>query len=657
MRALDSVDSQNYQQVVDTLNTMAYHYYVLDSPIASDWEYDTLYHKLKAYEDAHPDSISPSSPTQRVGDVPLSEFSKHTHIKRMWSLDDIFDDTELEEWLRRIHKTHPHATFTCSPKFDGASLNLFYDGGLLRSATTRGNGIEGELVTQNARTIFSIPLQIPHKEPIEIRGEVLIAKNDFESLNAQRFKDNLPLFANPRNAAAGSLRQLDSKITAKRPLRFMPWGVGEGLAQNQSFYEVLKSLESFGFAPMPFLEHCADKEGIINAYRKLLDVRESYPLTLDGMVIMLDEIIAQEQLGWTIKSPRFACAYKFPAVEKTSIIKNIVFQVGRTGVITPVAELEPVEIEGAMIARATLHNFSEIAKKDIRIGDRVIIIRSGDVIPKIISSIHTLRDGSQVRIQPPTLCPECAQELLVEEILIKCQNLNCPARVKESIVHFASKKALNIDGLGEKIVYELFERGLVRQILDLYTLKEEDLLRLDGWQQKRAQNLLQSIKNTYGIELWRLINAFGIEHIGEGASKKLAKQFGLRVFDVSEAEILRIGGFGEEMARSLCEFNHANTSLIATMLEIISPTIPYTHSVVDSPFADKSVVITGTLSAPREHFVEILENLGARVSSSVSSKTDFLLCGDNAGSKLTKAQNLGIQILSEEEFWAMANPS
>lgn len=650
MQTLDSIDSQNYHFVIDTLNKMAYHYYVLDSPIASDAEYDALYHKLKAYEEAHPDSIVPNSPTQRVGDVPLSEFSKNTHIKRMWSLDDVFDEAELEEWLKRIQKTHPYATFTCSPKFDGASLNLLYEGGLLQSATTRGNGIEGELVTQNARTIFSIPLQIPYKEQIEIRGEVLIAKDDFTSLNTQRLTDNLPLFANPRNAAAGSLRQLDSKITAKRPLRFMPWGVGAIHTQKQSFYEILKSLESFGFAPMPFLVHCTDKEEIIKTYQNLLNTRETYPLMLDGMVIMIDEMAIQEQLGWTIKSPRFACAYKFPAVEKTSIIKDIVFQVGRTGVITPVAELEPVEIEGAMIARASLHNFSEIAKKDIRIGDRVVIIRSGDVIPKIISSIHTLRDGSQVRIQPPTLCPECAQELLLEEILIKCQNLNCPARVKESLVHFASKKALNIDGLGEKIVYELFDKGLVRGILDLYKLKEEDLLKLEGWKQKRAQNLINGIKNTYGIELWRLINAFGIEHIGEGASKKLAKIFGTRVFSISETEILGIDGFGEEMARSLCEFNHANKELIETMLEIIQPKVQQREVVLDSVFAGKNVVITGTLSAPRGHFVEILESLGAKVSSSVSSKSDYLLCGENAGSKLAKAQNLGVQILSEEDL-------
>ncbi len=652
MQSLDSIDSKNYHQAIDTLNKMAHHYYVLDSPIASDAEYDTLYHKLKAYEDANPDSISPNSPTQRVGDVPLSEFSKNMHLKRMWSLDDIFADDELGEWLHRIHKSNPHATFTCSPKFDGASLNLLYENGLLQSATTRGNGIEGELVTQNAKTIFSIPLQIPYKEQIEIRGEVLIAKDDFESLNAQRLAENLPLFANPRNAAAGSLRQLDSKITAKRPLRFMPWGVGAIHTQPKSFYDTLKSLESFGFTPMPFLEHCTDKAGIIHAYQTLLNLRESYPLMLDGMVIMIDEFEIQEQLGWTIKSPRFACAYKFPAVEKTSIVKDIVFQVGRTGVITPVAELEPVEIEGAMIARATLHNFSEIAKKDIRIGDRVVIIRSGDVIPKIISSIHSLRDGSQTKVTSPTLCPECGEELLIEEILIKCQNLNCPARVKESIVHFASKKALNIDGLGEKIVYELFDKGLICGILDLYTLKEEDLLALPGWKQKRAQNLLQSIHNTYGIDLWRLVNAFGIEHIGEGASKKLAKHFGLGVFGVDETEILQIDGFGEEMAKSLCEFNHANAELIATMLQIIKPKVPDVNFAKDSMFANKSVVITGTLSAPREHFVEILESLGARISSSVSSKTDFLLCGENAGSKLTKAQNLGIKILSEKDLRA-----
>ena len=685
------LDSQSYKDGTEKLKKMAYAYYVLDEPIASDEQYDTLYHALKEYESTHPSEIDYTSPTQRIGDTPLEEFEKGKHIKRMWSLDDVFNTQELREWLKRILKVFPNARFVCSPKFDGASLNLLYENGMLVSALTRGNGTQGEQVLQNARTIRSIPLQIPYAEKIEIRGEVVISKDDFDTLNNTRAKEGLSLFANPRNAAAGSLRQLDSKITAKRPLRFMPWGVGECTLKTSSFYEILKNIESFGFSTLPFLHLCAvdsqivtknapknapslfDDENnesnlesiesaldslqkqILQAYEELKEARESYQIMLDGMVVMVDSLQMQDSLGWTIKSPRFACAYKFPAVEKVSRLVDVTFQVGRSGAITPVAELEPIEIEGATITRATLHNFSEIKRKDIHINDKVVVIRSGDVIPKIIKPLSALRDGSEREIIAPTLCPVCGEELLIEEILIKCQNLNCHARVKESIIHFASKKALNLDGLGEKIVYELFDKGLISGILDLYNLKKEELLALEGWKEKRANNLLQSIQNTIGVELWRLINALGIEHIGEGASKKLARQFGLSVFDLSVEQITQIDGFGEEMAKSLCEFSHANKALIAQIFTLLKPSIPQLDiSATNSAFADKSVVITGTLSQPREHFVEILESLGARVSSSVSAKTDFVLCGENAGSKLTKAQTLGVKVLNEEEFRELA---
>ncbi len=681
------LDSQSYKDGVEKLKKMARAYYVLDEPIASDEQYDILYHALKEYESTHPSEIDYTSPTQRIGDTPLEEFEKGEHIKRMWSLDDVFNTQELREWLKRILKVFPNVRFVCSPKFDGASLNLLYENGILVSALTRGNGAQGEQVLQNARTIRSIPLQIPYPEKIEIRGEVVISKDDFDTLNNTRANENLSLFANPRNAAAGSLRQLDSKITAKRPLRFMPWGVGECTLKTSSFYEILKNIESFGFSTLPFLRLCVMdskiqensaknayslfdntntesslestldslQNQISQVYEELKSVRESYHIMLDGMVVMVDSLQMQDALGWTIKSPRFACAYKFPAVEKVSRLIDVTFQVGRSGAITPVAELEPIEIEGATITRATLHNFSEIKRKDIRINDKVVVIRSGDVIPKIIKPLSTLRDGSERKIITPTLCPVCDEELLIEEILIKCQNLNCPARVKESIIHFSSKKALNIDGLGEKIVYELFDKGLISGILDLYSLKKEGLLALEGWKEKRANNLLQSIQNTIGVDLWRLINALGIEHIGEGASKKLARQFGLDVFDLSVEQITQIDGFGEEMAKSLCEFSHTNKALIAQIFALLKPTIPQPDiNATNSAFANTSVVITGTLSQPREYFVEILESLGARVSSSVSAKTDFVLCGENAGSKLAKAHTLGVKVLNEEEFRKLA---
>ncbi|WP_439898167.1 NAD-dependent DNA ligase LigA [Helicobacter cholecystus] len=644
---------QNYIQVIEKLNTMAYAYYVLDNPIATDEEYDLLYHKLKEFELTHPHLISPSSPTQRVGDAPLNEFEKNQHLQRMWSLDDIFNENELQEWIERVHKLNPEATFTCSPKFDGASLNLLYDNGLLQSATTRGDGRMGELVTQNAKTIRSIPLQIPYQDQIEIRGEVLMTKDNFQIINQERLQNGENLFANPRNAAAGSLRQLNSHITSKRNLIFVPWGVGAHHSTHSSFYSLLSEIFSFGFFIPPFIQHCKTPKEVQEAYTHILQSRQEYPMMLDGMVMIVDEIPLQEKLGFTIKSPRFACAYKFPAVEKSSKILSITLQVGRTGVITPVAELELVEIEGAMISRATLHNFSEIEKKDIRVGDRVIIIRSGDVIPKIIKPIKEVRDGSEQIINKPTYCPICQSELLIEEKFIKCQNLSCEARKIESLIHFVSKKALNIDGLGEKIIQQLYEQKLIKNLEDIFSLTYEQLFKLEGWKEKKVKNTLQSIENCRGIELWRFINALGIEHIGEGASKKLQESFALDTFKKEYEDIIALEGFGEEMARSFDEFRRVNAHQIQTLLSILQPQCPQKHIHSDSIFMGKNIVLTGTMSQDRESIKILLESFGAKVVSSVSKKTDFVIFGQSAGSKLDKAQKLGVKCLSEEEFNAL----
>lgn len=647
------ITPQNYIQVIEKLNTMAYAYYVLDNPIATDEEYDLLYHKLKEFELTHPHLISPSSPTQRVGDTPLNEFEKNQHLQRMWSLDDIFNENELQEWIERVHKLNPEATFTCSPKFDGASLNLLYDNGLLQSATTRGDGRIGELVTQNAKTIRSIPLQIPYQDQIEIRGEVLMTKDNFQIINQERLQNGENLFANPRNAAAGSLRQLNSHITSKRNLIFVPWGVGAHHSTHSSFYSLLSEIFSFGFFIPPFIQHCKTPKEVQEAYTHILQSRQEYPMMLDGMVMIVDEIPLQEKLGFTIKSPRFACAYKFPAVEKSSKILSITLQVGRTGVITPVAELELVEIEGAMISRATLHNFSEIEKKDIRVGDRVIIIRSGDVIPKIIKPIKEVRDGSEQIINKPTYCPICQSELLIEEKFIKCQNLSCEARKIESLIHFVSKKALNIDGLGEKIIQQLYEQKLIKNLEDIFSLTYEQLFKLEGWKEKKVKNTLQSIENCRGIELWRFINALGIEHIGEGASKKLQESFALDTFKKEYEDIIALEGFGEEMARSFDEFRRVNAHQIQTLLSILQPQCPQKHIHSDSIFMGKNIVLTGTLSQDRESIKILLESFGAKVVSSVSKKTDFVIFGQSAGSKLDKAQELGVKCLSEEEFNAL----
>lgn len=658
---------EEYLQAIEHLNLWAKHYYVLDDPIASDEEYDTLYRKVKDYELKNPHEIAPDSPTQRVGDKVLEFFSKSTHIQRMWSLEDVFNLQELQDWIERILRGSNCETlnFFISPKFDGASLNLLYEDGILKSAATRGDAFIGENVTQNARTIPSIPLKIAYKGRIEIRGECVIAKDDFEKLNLERLQQGENLFANPRNAAAGSLRQLDPKITAKRKLQFIPWGVGAydiadfmesmNKTSQNSFFALMEQIYALGFQKSPFVELCNNIQEIETAYSHLISKRDSYPITLDGMVVCVDSIPLQGKLGFTIKAPRFACAYKFPAIEKKAKILGITLQVGRTGVITPVAELEPIRIEGAKVSRATLHNFDEITKKDIQINDFVILIRSGDVIPKIIKSLPALRDGTQTPCPIPTKCPICKSELLIEEKLIKCQNLSCEARVKNAIIHFASKKALNIDGLGEKIVEMLFDTGKIHSIEDLFYLQPNDLEGLEGFKDKKIGNLLNAIAATRGVELWRFINALGIEHIGEGASKKLANAFGLEFYKKTYEDFIILEGFGEEMAASLSEFCKVNLERLLRLLKIISPLCSAQPLVQDSKIKGKTFVITGTLSKAREDYQELLESLGAKVSGSVSKKTDFLLCGANAGSKLTKAQDLGVKIINEEDFKTLLN--
>ncbi|CAM2863979.1 NAD-dependent DNA ligase LigA [Helicobacter burdigaliensis] len=642
-----------YLKAIDTLNLWAKHYYVLDDPLASDEEYDLLYHKVKEFEEKNPTLCAKNSPTQRVGDKILDSFNKSSHIERMWSLDDVFDTAELKAWMERMEKYGSNLLYSLDPKFDGASLNLLYEDGNLIKAATRGDAFIGEEVTQNAKTIQSIPLSIPYKERIEIRGECVIPKDDFEILNKEREARGENLFANPRNAAAGSLRQLDSSITAKRKLQFIPWGVGYCSMQEDSFFALMEKIRSFGFISSPFSKTCKSLEEIQELYTKLIAQRDTYPIMLDGMVIRLDDIPLQKSLGFTIKSPRFACAYKFPALEKRAKILDIALQVGRSGVVTPVAILEPVLIEGAKVSRATLHNFDEISKKDIQINDSVILIRSGDVIPKIIKSLPALRDGTQKKCKIPTHCPICGKELLIEEKLIKCQNLNCEARVKNSIIHFASKKALNIDGLGDKIVELLYDMEKIKSIEDLFSLKFSDLENLEGFKEKKINNLLKAIKDTKGVDLWRFINALGIEHIGEGASKKIASTFGLDFYLKTHEDFMALEGFGCEMANSLVEFLEVNKERIINLLTLLTPNVQKEDSLPSSPFSNKTLVITGTLSQKREFYEELLEKVGAKVSSSVSKKTDFLLCGEDAGSKLKKAQDLGVKILNEKEFKEM----
>jgi len=645
--------NEQYNQNIETLKKWAHAYYVEDNPIATDEEYDRLYHAVLDYETAHPDEVAEDSPTQRVGGVVREAFSKAKHLRRMWSMEDVFSAGEVQEWLDRVEKHVGKSLYFCEPKFDGASMNLLYDGGRLIRAITRGDGVVGEEVTDNVRTIRSVPLQIDYPDLIEIRGEVVIRKEDFDAINAERLKEGEAPFANPRNAAAGSLRQLDSSVTARRRLVFYPWGVGENTLPHTRLSEKMHFIYDLGFLHPPFEKPCRTLEEIEDFYQFLISKRDAIPMMMDGMVIKVDEIDKEEQLGYTVKFPKWMCAYKFPAVEKVTKLLDVTLQVGRTGVITPVAEIEPVNIEGAMVSRATLHNFDEIERMDIRIGDQVIIIRSGDVIPKITKVLKDRRTGEERPITRPTHCPTCGSELLDEGALIKCQNLACPDRVVGAIIHFASRKCMEIDGLGSKIVEQLVAAGRIHDILDLYSLRYEDLEGLEGFKEKKITNLLHAIAATRGTPLHRLINALGIEHIGEVASRALAEHFGLGIVDATFDEIIAIDGIGEEMAASLLEFMRVNRDKVLRLFEIIQPAVEKKVEATDNPFKGKTVVLTGTMSCPRGEIKAMLEDLGAKVTGSVSKKTDYVIYGEDAGSKLNKAESLGVATLSEDEMRAL----
>jgi len=642
--------NKQYQEKTDTLKKWAYAYYVEDNPIATDEEYDTLYHEVLDYENAHPGEVLLDSPTARVGGVVREEFSKAKHIKRMWSMEDVFTIEEVQEWLDRTVKNVGECSYFCEPKFDGASMNLLYKEGSLVRAITRGDGVVGEEVTDNVRTIRSVPLSIDYKEEIEIRGEVVIRKDDFDIINREREVEGEQTFANPRNAAAGSLRQLDSSITAKRRLVFYPWGLGENSLEELKLSQKMDFVYKQGFIKPPYAQECNSIEEIEAFYHKLIALRDEIPVMMDGMVVKVDEVSLQEELGYTVKVPKWMCAYKFPAVEKVTKVNAITIQVGRTGVLTPVAEVEPVNLDGAMIARATLHNFDEIERKGLMVGDSVILIRSGDVIPKITKVLTDRRDGSQLAIERPTQCPTCHSEVLDEGTLIKCQNLDCPDRVVNSIIHFAKKGCMNIDGLGSKIVEILVKEEKIKDILGLYHLKYEDMEGMEGFKEKRINKLLDAIADTKSVPLHRLISAMGIEHIGEVAGKSLALEFGLGIVDATLEQVVAIDGIGEEMANSLLEFMRVNHDFVLKLFDEIEPTVEEKVEAKENPFKDKTVVLTGSMSVSRGVVKEMLEKLGAKVSGSVSKKTDFLVYGEDAGSKFTKAESLGVKTLTEDEM-------
>lgn len=636
-----------YLEAIEKLNLWAKAYYTHDEPLASDAEYDELYAKVVEFENTNPNYISPNSPTQRVGDDTSAKFSEIEHIAPMWSMENVTNFDELKAWIKRGNKAG--LKFYCEPKFDGSSMNLLYENGKLVCASTRGNGKVGEDITQNALMITSVPKSIDYKEQIEIRGEVVIGKGDFELINKDRFLNGESPLANPRNAAAGSLRQLDPNITASRKLKFIPWGIGANTLLFKTHSEVMEFITKLGFLRDDFVKVSSSLDDVQNAYNELVKMRENKDIMMDGMVVRVDNLLSSQDLGYTVKFPKFMVAYKFPPLEKTTKVLGVCLQVGRSGIVTPVAELEPVSIDGAVVRNATLHNFCEIKRLELMIGDYVTIIRSGDVIPKILSVFKDRRDGKEVAITKPINCPVCNSKLYEEDIFIKCQNLDCKARVVNSLIYFASKNCMDIDGLGTKIVELLFNEGKISKIIDIYHLKASDFKGLDGFKDKKITNLLTAIENSKNSSLYRFITALGIEHIGEVAARKIANSFGNEWLNANKDDILGLDGFGEAMSESFTLFISINRAEILELLEIIKPKANKLE-IKESIFSGKTVVITGTLSKSRDFFKEELIKMGAKVSSSVSKKTDFVLAGDDAGSKLEKANEFGVRVIDESEF-------
>ncbi|EAH4976435.1 NAD-dependent DNA ligase LigA [Campylobacter coli] len=621
-------------------------YYEKDEPLASDEEYDALIRELRVFEEQNKDEISKDSPTQKIAPTIQSEFKKIAHLKRMWSMEDVFDESELRAWAKRAKC---EKNFFIEPKFDGASLNLLYENGKLVSGATRGDGEVGEDITLNVLEIDNIPKTINYKEKIEIRGEVVILKDDFEKINEKRALLNQSLFANPRNAASGSLRQLDTSITKERNLKFYPWGVGENTLNFTKHSEVMQFIRELGFLKDDFIKLCTNLDEVLKAYNELLSLRDKKPMMMDGMVVRVDDLALCKELGHTVKFPKFMAAFKFPALEKTTRLIGVNLQVGRSGVITPVAVLEPVNLDGVIVKSATLHNFDEIARLGVCINDEVSVIRSGDVIPKI-TKVFKIRNNLRTKIIKPTVCPECLSELLDEGAFLKCQNLDCKARLVNSIIHFVSKKCLNIDGLGESIVELLFKEKKITTLESIFHLKFSDFEGLEGFKEKKINNILNAIEQARDCELFRFITALGIEHIGEVAAKKLALSFGKEWHKQSLEAYANLEGFGEQMALSLCEFSRVNSARIDEFYKLLNLKEQKVQIQEDSVIFGKTFVITGALSRPRDEFKNLIESLGGKVSGSVSKKTDYVLFGQEAGSKLDKAQELGVKCIDENEF-------
>ena len=660
------------QQQIDTLRQdlrrYEYEYHVLDNPSIPDAEYDRLFHQLKALEAEHPELIIADSPTQRVGAKPLSGFAQIRHEIPMLSLDNAFSDEEFYAFVKRIEdrliRLPEPLTFCCEPKLDGLAVSILYVNGVLTQAATRGDGATGEDITANIRTIRNIPLQLLMDNPparLEVRGEVFMPHEGFERLNQQALEKGEKTFANPRNAAAGSLRQLDPKITSKRPLVLNAYGIGiaEGVDLPNTHYDRLQWLKSIGIPVNPEIRLCNGTDEVLDFYRDIQNKRSSLGYDIDGTVLKINDIALQEKLGFISKAPRWAIAYKFPAQEELTRLNDVEFQVGRTGAITPVAKLEPVFVAGVTVSNATLHNGDEIERLDIAIGDTVVIRRAGDVIPQIIGVLHDRRPADARPIIFPKTCPVCDSAIVrIEgEAVARCTGgLFCAAQRKEALKHFVSRKAMDIDGVGGKLIEQLVDRELIHTPADLFKLDLTTLTRLERMGAKSAENALASLEKAKNTTLARFIFALGIREVGEATALNLANHFKtLEALQNADLDALQqVPDVGEVVANRILAFWHEPHN-VAVVNDLIAQGVHWetveTKEVTENRFKGKTVVLTGTLTQMgRNEAKALLQDMGAKVSGSVSAKTDFVIAGDAAGSKLTKAQELGVTVLTEEEF-------
>ncbi|MGG3889362.1 NAD-dependent DNA ligase LigA [Metabacillus fastidiosus] len=655
---------QRAKELRDLINTYNYEYHVLDNPSVPDAEYDRLMRELIALEEEHPELKFPDSPTQRVGGTILEGFKKVEHTTPMLSLGNAFNDQDLRDFDRRVRQgVGDNIEYVVELKIDGLAVSLRYENGVFVQGSTRGDGTTGEDITENLKTIHSIPLRLKRDISFEVRGEAFMPKKSFEKLNELRIQNEEPLFANPRNAAAGSLRQLDPKIVAKRNLSIFVYSIadiGETGVATQS--ESLDLLEELGFKTNKERRTCRNIEEVIELIQKLQERRASFDYDIDGIVIKVNSLDQQDELGFTAKSPRWAVAYKLPAEEVVTKLLAIELSVGRTGVITPTAILEPVRVAGTTVQRASLHNEDLIREKDIKLGDYVVIKKAGDIIPEVVNVLVERRTGEEAEFLMPTHCPACESELvrLEGEVALRCINPECPAQIVEGLIHFVSRNAMNIDGLGERVINQLFQEGLIKNAADLYRLKRDELLQLERMGERSTDNLLKSIENSKSNSLERLLFGLGIRHVGAKAARTLAQHFETmdRIKTVTKDEITAVNEFGDKMADAIVTyFDNPDVIKLVTELEQLGVNMNYNGPKLlqveesDSYFAGKTIVLTGKLEQlSRNEAKEKIESLGGKVTGSVSKSTDLVIAGEAAGSKLAKAEQLNIEVWDEERL-------